>query len=219
MTADKILDMARSQIGIFEYPSNSNRVKYNTEYYGQEVSGSSYPWCCVFVWWVFRKCGASNLFFGGDKTASCTTLMKWYKSVGKIVTTPKPGDIVFYQFDNDDYADHVGIVESVDKDTITAIEGNTSESGSQSNGGQVLRKIRKKTLVMAYARPGYEEDASAPGTPGVYNTLEEVPSWSYHTIKMLVDRGLLKGDETGLNLSYDLLRTLVILDRAGVFKE
>jgi len=51
----------------------------------------------------------------------------------------------------------------------------------------------------------------------VYKTLEDVPSWAYETIGKLVRKGLLEGDGTGLNLSEDLTRTLVILDRAGVF--
>ena len=45
MTAKNIISMAASQIGIKEQPANSNKVKYNTEYYGHEVSGSAYPWC------------------------------------------------------------------------------------------------------------------------------------------------------------------------------
>lgn len=44
-----------------------------------------------------------------------------------------------------------------------------------------------------------------------------MPKWARATITKLVDRGFLKGDDTGLNLSNDLMRTLVILDRAGVF--
>ena len=52
-TAEKILEIARSQIGTRESPANSDNVKYNTAYYGREVSGK-YPWCAVFVWWVFR---------------------------------------------------------------------------------------------------------------------------------------------------------------------
>lgn len=217
--AEKILEVAKSQIGVKEYPPNSNNVKYNTAYYGRAVSGSAYPWCAVFVWWVFRTAGVSNLYFGGDKTASCTTLMRYYKAMGKLVTDYKPGDMVFYQFDKDSYADHVGIIESVEKDYITAIEGNTSESGSQTNGGAVLRKRRKKSLIYAVARPYYddnkkdEDDAEME----IYNTIEEVPEWGKDTIKMLVDKGYLKGTGEGLELSYDLLRALVILDRAGAF--
>lgn len=52
-TAARVLQIAESQLGIKETPSGSNRVKFNTWYYGREVSGDAYPWCCVFVEWVF----------------------------------------------------------------------------------------------------------------------------------------------------------------------
>lgn len=50
----------------------------------------------------------------------------------------------------------------------------------------------------------------------VYKRLEDVPQWAKPTAQKLVQAGVLEGDGTGLNLSYDLLRVLVILDRAGV---
>ena len=48
--ATDVLKVAASQIGVKESPSGSNHVKYNTEYYGRDVRGSAYPWCCVWVW-------------------------------------------------------------------------------------------------------------------------------------------------------------------------
>ena len=44
------LALARRELAVTEDPKGSNRVKYNTAYYGWEVSGDSYPWCCVFLW-------------------------------------------------------------------------------------------------------------------------------------------------------------------------
>lgn len=52
-----------------------------------------------------------------------------------------------------------------------------------------------------------------------YETVDEVPDWGRATVQKLVDRGVLRGDGDGLDLSYDLVRVLVILDRAGVFDE
>ena len=43
MTAERIISAARAEIGVKESPANSNRVKYNTAYYGREVSGSTIP--------------------------------------------------------------------------------------------------------------------------------------------------------------------------------
>ena len=56
--------------GLENPPANSDNVKYNTVYYGREVSGK-YPWCAVFVWWVFREAGAPELYYGGGETAYC----------------------------------------------------------------------------------------------------------------------------------------------------
>ena len=42
--------------------------------------------------------------------------------------TPVPGDIIFFDWENDGIADHVGIVELVENDMIYTIEGNVGES-------------------------------------------------------------------------------------------
>lgn len=168
-TAAEIVAKAASQIGVKESPANSNNVKYNTAYYGREVNGSNYAWCCAFVWWVFRECNASKLFFNGKKTASCTTLMTAMKA--QKTNNPKPGDLVFFQFDRDAAADHIGILEKVNKDgTFRVIEGNTSLK-NDANGGEVMRRTRKKPLIMCFIRPKYDdevtEDAFKPFVKGV----------------------------------------------------
>lgn len=48
-----------------------------------------------------------------------------------------------------------------------------------------------------------------------YNTIEEVPEYAKETISKLVDTGALQGNGEGLNLSEDMIRILVILDRQG----
>ena len=50
-----------------------------------------------------------------------------------------------------------------------------------------------------------------------YDDLQTVPAWGQPTVEKLTGRGFLQGDGTSLNLSRDMLRLLVILDRAGVF--
>lgn len=164
MSASKVLSVARAEIGTKEKPANSNIVKYNTEYYGREVSGSAYPWCCVFVWWVFKKAGLSSLFYGGKKTAHCATLQTFYKKGGRAVTDYKAGDIVFFNFSGGKTPQHVGIVESVNKNgSLTTIEGNTGTS-DQTNGGAVMRRVRQLKHVVGGARPKY--DSSTPKTTG-----------------------------------------------------
>ena len=154
-TANDILEIARSQIGTKESPAKSDNVKYNTAYYGREVSDGKHPWCAVFVWWVFREAGASDLYYGGDKTAYCPTLMSFHKK--QAVTDYRPGDIVFFNFSGKSAAGHVGICESWDGTYITTIDGNTG-SASEDNGGAVLRRRRHKKFIVGAYRPEYQED-------------------------------------------------------------
>ena len=156
MNAQTIINKAVSQIGVKEHPSGSNTVKYNTAYYGRSVSGASYPWCCAFVWWVFKECGASELFYAGNKTAYCPTVETYYRSVGQWYTSnPQAGDLVLFDFTGKGVAGHIGILEKVNADgTYSVIEGNTS-TASNDNGGSVMRRCRKRSTIRGFARPKY----------------------------------------------------------------
>ena len=52
----------------------------------------------------------------------------------------------------------------------------------------------------------------------IYNYIDDnMPAWARPTVQKLVDAGYLQGDGEGLNLTDDMLRMLVVLDRAGAF--
>lgn len=156
-TAKQVIDIAVKEIGVKEIPANSNKVKYNTWYYGRELYGAAYPWCMAYVQWVFNQADCQDLL--PLRTASCSALMNSAKKAGLWVTSGyKPGDVVIYDFERDGKVDHTGIIESVSGSTITAIEGNTSASGSQSNGGMVCRKTRKLNVVVGALRPEYDKE-------------------------------------------------------------
>ena len=97
---EKLILLAKSQLGTVEDPPESNNVIYNTVYYGKPVKGSWYPWCVVFLWWLFHTCGLDQLFFGGQRTASCTTLRDFYKQRNQWSTDGNyiPGDIAIMTF-------------------------------------------------------------------------------------------------------------------------
>ena len=66
-----------------------------------------------------------------------------------------------------------------------------------------------------------EEGGGAICCKQFYKTLEEVPEYGRAIVKKLIDKGLLKGyadSSLGLNLSEELVRILVINDRAGLYK-
>lgn len=55
------------------------------------------------------------------------------------------------------------------------------------------------------------------GKEKVFAALEDVPEWGKPTVKKLLGRGVLNGTGANLDISYTLLRLLVINDRAGVY--
>ncbi|MDD3346813.1 CHAP domain-containing protein [Oscillibacter sp.] len=157
MTATKILELARKELSVKEAPAGSNCVKYNTAYYGRKVSGAAYPWCCVFLWWLFQSAEAPELFYGGGRTASCGALMAYAKQHRQYVTEYRAGDLVFFRFSGQGGPEHVGIVLEVRADALVTIEGNTG-AGNDANGGQVQQRVRRLGTALGAFRPNYEED-------------------------------------------------------------
>ncbi|WP_295758489.1 CHAP domain-containing protein [uncultured Oscillibacter sp.] len=152
MTAEKVLSIARGELGNTESPAGSNRTKYG-KWFGLDWN----PWCMMFVMWCFSQAGALGLL--PKRTASCGDLMRAAKAAGCWVTEDyRPGDVVIYDFPGGAATDHTGIIESVTASGVVAIEGNTSQAGSQSNGGQVCRKSRKYNVIVGAVRPKFEED-------------------------------------------------------------
>lgn len=222
MTGRDVALLAATQVGISENPPSSNNVRYNTWYYGREVSGSSYPWCMVFVQWVFAQLGVAL----PQRTASCGALMRAAQKSGEWVTADyRPGDVVIYDFPGGAATDHCGIVESVTDSGVVAIEGNTG-SGSDADGGQVQRRSRAFSVIVGAARAKDLMEEVTEEMVDRYDTVAGCPSWAQSTVDKLVAMGYLTGssgkvDDQGrpadLDLSRDMLRILVICDRAGVF--
>ena len=210
-TISELLDIARRQLGVKEDPPGSNKVKYNAWYYGREVSGAAYPWCMVFVQWVFDRASVKL----PTRTASCGALMRAAQAAGCWVTKGyRPGDVVIYDFPGGAATDHCGIVEAVDDSRVSAIEGNTSSS-NDADGGAVERRTRRLSLIAGAVRPTFDEEVEEMR----YNTVAECPDWARETVQKLIDKGYLGGDGQSLDLSRDMVRILVIQDRAGSFDQ
>ena len=210
-TVNSLLELARRQLGVKEDPPGSNKVKYNAWYYGREVSGAAYPWCMVFVQWVFDRASVKL----PTRTASCGALMRAAQAAGCWVTKGyRPGDVVIYDFPGGAATDHCGIVEAVDDSRVSAIEGNTS-AASDADGGAVARRARRLSLIAGAVRPTFDEEVEEMR----YNTVAECPDWARETVQKLIDKGYLGGDGQSLDLSRDMVRILVIQDRAGSFDQ
>ena len=130
-TASTIIKTASNEIGVKE--TGNNNVKYNTEYYGKAVNGDAYPWCAVFVWWVFKHSGASSIFYGGGKTASVYEIWRYYNSLGRVYSSPKVGDLAIITTSAGGTYGHVGIVKSVSGNTYVTIDGNSKDQVRTTN--------------------------------------------------------------------------------------
>ena len=151
--ANELLAVARKELGNTESPAGSNQTKY-----GKWMGLDGQPWCMSFVQWCFDQVGVKLPL----RTGSCGELMRAAKAAGCWVTRTwdfLPGDVVIYDFPGGAATDHCGIVELVLPDYgVQAIEGNTSKSGSQSNGGMVCRKDRAMKYIVGAVRPQFDKE-------------------------------------------------------------
>ena len=134
-------------------------------------------WCATFVSAVSIKCGLTDIL---PTECSCGEMIALFKKLGEWIENdahvPKPGDIIFYDWqdsgsgDNTGWPDHVGIVEAVSGSTITVIEGNKSDAVGRRTlqvGGKYIR---------GYGVPKYAEGSgSTPAPePALTKTVDEL---------------------------------------------
>jgi hypothetical protein len=186
VSLSKVIDTARGELGYTESPPGSNRTKY-----GEAFGWDGVPWCVIFLWWCFREAGEGMAFFGGGKTASCGTLLRWYREQGQTVPVKdvRAGDIVILNFSGTQETQHCGLVIAVNGIYITTIEGNTSEAGSQSNGGMVCQKTRYPSQIVGVCRPRYQEETMP--------KKDYEGRWSEQDMRWADEAGLIKGYEDG----------------------
>lgn len=201
--AKKIITKALSYIGT--YDNGKNEVIFNTHYYGTSVSGPDYPWCCAFVWDIFRMCNASALFNDGQKTAYCPTVVNWGKNRELTVnkSNGKYGDIVLFDWNGDGIADHIGLIISKNADgSYCTVEGNTSSS-NYSNGGYVLKMTRYPSSILCIVRPNYDTNSDTCIPDVFYQVYTDKSGW-LPVVKNLEDYAGEDGEEIkGIRISVE----------------
>lgn len=189
----KVIDIALAEVGYLEKASNSqldsktanagkkNYTKYsrdltNMEFYNGYKQGAE--WCDIFVDWCMVKAYGieAALALSYQPTnhkknygAGCKYSRDYYKANGRLFSTPKPGDQIFYygmtkgKVDKEKIA-HTGLVYKVDSKKVYTVEGNTSgASGVVANGGGVAKKSYNLTYgrIAGYGRPAWGEQEEA----------------------------------------------------------
>ena len=162
--ASKVVEQARAWLGKNEADGSHKEIIdiYNSQRplpRGYKVKYTD-AWCATFVSAVAVKLGYTDII---PTECGCPQMIDLFKKLGAWVENdayvPNPGDIIFYDWqdngagDNLGSTDHVGIVEKVDGDTIIVIEGNYSKS--------VKRRSIKLNgrYIRGYGVPKYDTEA------------------------------------------------------------
>lgn len=188
-TAEKVIEIARSQIGYKEKETNSqldnfdanagdnNYTKYARDlaaagYYNGNKNG--YAWCdCFHDWCHYEAAGHDKKLAEwttcqtGLYGAGCKFSADYYKKQGRFYTDPQPGDQIFFN----KFA-HTGIVEKVADGKVYTIEGNT--------GNQVKRHTYTlgSSKIDGYGRPKYDE----PVKESVKEPVAQTPTYKDYKI-------------------------------------
>ena len=113
-----VVDIAKSQVG------NVGGQPY-WSWYG---FNSRVEWCACFVSWCYGQMGLSEPRFAACQSQG----IPWFQSHGqwggRDYTNIAPGDAIFFDWDLDGSADHVGIVVGTDGSRVYTVEGNSGDA-------------------------------------------------------------------------------------------
>lgn len=159
-TAEEAIASFAEWDGTAEYPPGSN-ANWLTEWYGM----GSVAWCAITVSRALIAAGfgtPSRIDVPGVRTTSakgwayCPYVESDFRAAGRWFSDPEPGDLVLFDWDDDGWADHVGMVATVESDgSIYSWEGNTDE-------GVVRLKHRSRRYTRGFARPPYSDPQPQP---------------------------------------------------------
>ena len=113
-------------------------------------------WCAMYVSAVAIKSGTTAIIVRGSYCPSIINTYKKsttskYKYAGGSKYVPKPGDVIFFDWNNNNVPDHTGLVASVSGSTIKTIEGNKSDAV-----GYRTFKVGYSG-VLGYGLPNYDD--------------------------------------------------------------
>ena len=113
-----VVDIAKSQVG------NVGGQPY-WSWYG---FNSRVEWCACFVSWCYGQIGLSEPRFAACQSQG----IPWFQSHGqwggRDYANIAPGDAIFFDWDLDGSADHVGIVVGTDGSRVYTVEGNSGDA-------------------------------------------------------------------------------------------
>ena len=114
----EFMELAKQQVGnVGGYP-----------YWSWYGFNSRVEWCACFVSWCYNQAGKSEPRFAGCEWQG----VPWFQSRGQWgargYENIAPGDAIFFDWDLDGVADHVGLVLGRDGSRVYTVEGNSGDA-------------------------------------------------------------------------------------------
>ena len=114
----ELIDLAKQQVGnVGGYP-----------YWSWYGFNSRVEWCACFVSWCYNQAGKSEPRFAACQSQG----IPWFQSRGQWgargYENIAPGDAIFFDWDLDGSADHVGLVIGTDGSRVYTVEGNSGDA-------------------------------------------------------------------------------------------
>ena len=232
--AERLVATALAEKGYREKASNSqldsptanagtaNYNKYaaymdKTDFFNGAKNG--YDWCAIFVCWCFVTTfgiEVARKIMGvpvRSAAAGVAYLRQYFSQIGGLVSSPQPGDVIFFKTANGTGWQHTGIVTKVADGCVETVEGNAGTP----QGVNTFRYALGYNRIGGYGRAKWDlvpEDkpaASASPAPSVTSPdpaiskpspAPEASSWSAEARSWAIQKGLFSGDGNG---NYDWL--------------
>lgn len=130
--ASLVVELARQELGVTE-TRGANRGSRIAEYGAAANAGDGIPWCCTFQSFIAARAGITVQRDGVGGTARVLDMEAQYARRGALRSlreaTPQSGDTLFFSRGGPNSGQgHVGLIESVNGDTVTVIEGNSGDA-------------------------------------------------------------------------------------------
>lgn len=238
-----------SKANLDDKTANAGSGNYTKYWRDIKPSYQGQPWCAAFVTWCFVQAFGEEKateLLKHYPYVYCPTMASLFTlnanpEVGDIVIFYRSGEFVhtgIVTYVNGDYFKTIEGNTSGGS-TIVANGGGVFEKNYynsnlpgtkfvrpnysiiESEDEKIMEQLKELINTMGAEIEDLKQHIYTLENPMIYDYIDDnMPEWARPTIQKLVDKGLLKGDEDArLRLNENLMRQLVINDRAGVYGE
>lgn len=173
-TSDRVVEEAQSLIGV------SGRPNVITDYWNLITE-----WCAMTIVYVADKVGVSDSVPRStfvDRSGEFSGFRDWYEERARFryrdTYTPKKGDFIIFDWNNDNHGDHIGIVSGTDYSSVYTIEGNSNDAVA-ANAYNLSNEN-----ILGYCTPDYNDYGNSYSDSYIENDYSENGNTYYEQVSV-----------------------------------